>query len=89
MPELLADRLDLLEVAAGLGAGLVQILERRAGQFELAGGLEADRAVRPGQRDDVAAFLDRLPAELGQRRSAGRGCRRARHRTGAWWSRAR
>ena len=44
-PALLADRLDLVEVAAGLGAGLVQVVERRARQFELAGGLEADVAV--------------------------------------------
>ena len=45
MPELVADRLDLFEVAAGLGAGLVQVVERRARQLELAGGLEADVAV--------------------------------------------
>ena len=33
---------------------------------ELAGGLEADRSVRTGQRNDLPAFLDRLPAKLGQ-----------------------
>ena len=44
-PEPLADRLALVEVAAGFGAGLVEVLERRARQLELAGGLEADRAV--------------------------------------------
>ena len=44
--EPVADRLDLVEMAAGLGAGLVEVLERRAGQFELAGRLEADGAVR-------------------------------------------
>ncbi len=44
--QLVADRLDLLQVAAGLGAGLVQIVERRAGELELAGGLQADIAVR-------------------------------------------
>ena len=66
--ELLADRLDLFEVAAGLGAGLVQVVERRARQFELARGLQADAAVRAGQRDDVAALLDRLPAIARQRR---------------------
>ena len=51
---------------AGLGAGLVQIFERRARQLELAGGLEADVAVGAGERDDLAVLLDRLPAELGQ-----------------------
>ena len=65
-PEPVADRLDLLEVAPAFGAALVQVLERRARQFELARGLEADGAVGAGQRDDLAAFLDRLPAELGQ-----------------------
>ena len=70
--EPVADRLDLLEVAAGLGAGLVQVLERRARQLELAGGLEADGAVGAGQGDDLAAFLDRLPAELGQASSRSR-----------------
>ena len=47
--EPVADRLALLEVAAGLGAGFVEVLERRAGQFELAGGLQADGAVGAGQ----------------------------------------
>ena len=65
-PELVADRLALLEVARRLGAGLVEVLERRAGQLELAGGLEADGAVGSGQSDDLSAFLDRPPAELGQ-----------------------
>ena len=60
----LADRLDLFEMATRLGAGLVQILERRAGELELAGGFEADRAVRAAQGDDLAAFLDRFPAEF-------------------------
>ena len=54
-PEPLADRLALVRVPSRLGAGLVQVLERRAAQFELAGRLEADGAVRRRQRDDVAA----------------------------------
>ena len=58
--------LTCCEVAAAFGAALVKVLERRARQFELPGGLEADGAVGAGQRDDLAAFLDRLPAELGQ-----------------------
>ena len=40
-------------------------LDRRAGQFELAAGLERDRAAagHVDQADDVAALDDRLPAE--------------------------
>src|SRR3546814_15754261 len=49
------DLLDLLEVAAGLGAGLVKIFERSARQVELPRGFEADRAVAARQRDDVSA----------------------------------
>jgi hypothetical protein len=63
-PQLLADRLHLFEVAPGLGAGLVQVLERRARQLELAGRFQADAAVRPRQRDDLAAFLDGFPADI-------------------------
>ena len=44
--EPVADRLALLEVTRRLGAGQVQIGERRARQFELAGRLQADVAVR-------------------------------------------
>jgi len=62
-----ADFLDLREMASGLGAGIVQVFERRARQFELARRLEADGAVVAPHRDDLAAFLDRLPAELAQR----------------------
>src|SRR3546814_18416036 len=51
-----------------LGARLVQIVERGARKLELPGGLEADRAVGAGQRDDLARFLDRLPAEFGEAR---------------------
>src|SRR5690606_3386333 len=63
---LLADRLDLLEMAARLGAGLVQVIERSAGQLKLPRGLEADRAIVAAHRDDMAVLLDRLPAELAQ-----------------------
>ena len=66
--ELLADRLALVEVAAGLGAGLVEILERRADELELAGRLEADRCRRrPSSAMTLPFSTDRLPAELGQR----------------------
>jgi hypothetical protein len=40
-----ADRLHLIEVAPGFGAGLVQVFQRRARQFELARRFEADGAV--------------------------------------------
>ncbi len=66
MPSFSPTALTWCEVAAGFGAGLVEVLERRARQFELAGGLEADRPVRALQRNDLAAFLDRLPAEVGR-----------------------
>ena len=49
-----------VEVLARLRADLVQGRERRAGQLELAAGLQRDRrrrlAVGPLQRDDVVAF---------------------------------
>ena len=64
--EPVADRLHLLQMAAGLGAGLVQVLQRRAGKLELAGRLQADIAVRPGERDDLVALVDRLPAIFGE-----------------------
>src|SRR3546814_5814093 len=67
-----ADLLDLLEVAAGLGAGLVKIFERSARQFELPRGFEADRAVAARQRDDVSALDHRLPAEAGEDRKSTR-----------------
>ena len=46
-------------------AGLVDGLERRAGELELAARLERDRAAadRVGEPDDVLAVHDRLPAE--------------------------
>ena len=64
--EPVADRLALLEVPGRFGTGLVEVLERRARQLELARGLEADGAVGAGQRDHLAVLLDRPPAELGQ-----------------------
>src|SRR5690606_5713775 len=59
-------RLDLVEVATGFGASLVEVLQRSAGQLELAGGFQADGAIVAAHRDDLPAFLDRLPAELAQ-----------------------
>src|SRR5436305_662488 len=54
-------------MAPRLGAGLVEMLVLGAGKLELAGRLEADRAVGAGQSDDVAVLLDRLPAIFGHR----------------------
>src|SRR3546814_6715695 len=49
------------EVAPGLGTRLVKSLKLRAGELQLAGGLETDGPVRPRQRDGVAALDQRLP----------------------------
>ena len=65
-PELLADRLALLEMAAGFGAALVEVFERRARQLELARRLEADGAIVARERDDIAVLDDRPPAVLGE-----------------------
>ncbi len=48
-----------------LGRGLMHVLDRRAGQFELAARLQRNRAAAGDveQADDVVAFHDRLPAE--------------------------
>jgi len=50
-----------------LAAGLMDGLERRAGQFELPARLQAQRGAVLGPRshkaDDVVAFANRLPAE--------------------------
>ena len=48
-----------------LVAGLVDSLDRRAGQFELSAGFERDRTAAGdvGEADDVVALHDRLPAE--------------------------
>ena len=46
-----------------LVARLVNIFERRAGQLQLSARLQRDIAVARRQRDGVAVFHDRLPAE--------------------------
>jgi hypothetical protein len=45
---------------------LVEVLERSAREFELAGWLEADRPVRAAECNHIAVLDDRLPAELGE-----------------------
>ena len=56
---------DLGQMRHQLVAGLVHGFERRARQFELAAGLERDRAAagHVGETYDVLALHDRLPAE--------------------------
>ena len=53
-------------MAGRLGAGLVEMLARRARELQLPGRLQADGAVRTGQRDDMAVLDDRLPAIGGE-----------------------
>ncbi len=65
MPSGSRDLAHLREMRHQLGAGLVHGLDRRAGQLELAAGLERDRpaAGHVEHADDVAVLHDRLPAE--------------------------
>ncbi len=45
--------------------GLMHVIDRRSGQFELSAGLERDRAAagHVGEADDAVALHDRVPAE--------------------------
>ncbi len=62
--QLAVDLAQLLEMFVHLVAGLVQGLERRAREFELAAGLERDvGAAFACQRDDVFALIDGFPSE--------------------------
>jgi hypothetical protein len=56
----------LIKVPRGLGTGLMKVLQRSAGEFELACGFEADRAILAGKRDDLAVLEDGLPAIFGE-----------------------
>ena len=65
IPKRRRDLAHLRQMRHQLGLGLVHGLDRRAGQLELAAGLQRNRAA-PGdvvEPDDVAALHDRLPAE--------------------------
>ena len=65
-PEFVADLAHLAQMLMHLVAGLMHGFERRAAQFELAAGFEGDRTSRiVRQRDGVAVFDYRLPAEPG------------------------
>src|SRR5215469_3428229 len=62
--ELVANLAYLAEVLVHLVAGLMNGLERRAAQLELASGLERDRTLRiVRQRDRIIVFEDRFPAK--------------------------
>src|SRR5690606_35247495 len=61
------DGLDLLQVAADLAAGLVDVLQRRAGQFELPCRLQRHRGATAQQRDGAPVLVDPVPAEARQR----------------------
>jgi len=61
--ELRADFLHLAQMRAHFGAGLVNVFQGRAGQFELAARLQGDAAAIHGQGDGIAVLVDRLPAE--------------------------
>ena len=65
MPSGRAISLQLRQMRHQLAAGLVDGLDRRAGQFELPARLERDRAAAGHVReaDDVRPVHDRLPAE--------------------------
>jgi hypothetical protein len=65
--ERLCDGADVGDMGLELALGGVDVAERRAGEFELAAGLEADgaAAVVVGEPDDRFAVEDRLPAAAG------------------------
>ena len=65
MPNGVGDLLHLVEVGVHLAAGLVQGLQRRARQLELAARLQRDVAAGLLQRDRESLLEDGLPAEAG------------------------
>ena len=79
MPSGSRDLAHLGEMGVQLAAGLVDGLDRRARELELAARLERDRAAagHVDQADDVAVVEDRLPAEQPACPRAAPGCRAA------------
>src|SRR5262249_39586740 len=55
--------LAFVEMGIGLVAGLMQRLQRRAGELELPAGLQRDVATVARERDRLAGFFYRLPPE--------------------------
>ena len=64
--KLVSDLAHLAQMAADFLAGLVDGLQRRAGQFQLARGFQRDRGTVATQRDGAAVLLVRRPAEADQ-----------------------
>src|SRR5690606_2341972 len=60
--KLVADRLDLAQVAAGLATGLEDGFQGRAGESQLAGRLPRHRGAVLGQRDLLAVLVVGFPA---------------------------
>src|SRR5690606_25454436 len=81
-PQFVRHHLDLDQVLAGFRTDIVDVLQRGARQLELPARLQADRGgialgVLLLHGDDVAALLDRRPAEAGQTLQHGADARRA------------
>ena len=75
-----ASAAHLVEMCLELRHGLVQRLQRRAGQLELPGRLQRDRRVALLQPDGVAAIEDRRRRRIRASPPAGRGSSRAGRR---------
>src|SRR3546814_15981926 len=71
------DRLQLLEMAGDLAAGLVDRLDGRTRQFELPGRFERDRSAIALQGDELAVLGDGLPTEAGHALEQGTDALRA------------
>jgi len=63
-PEWISHGSHLAQVVANFVAGLVNVLQRRAGQFKLTAWLQADAGPVTLQADQVLAFMYALPAKL-------------------------
>ena len=64
--ELIADRLHFRQMLVGFPASQMDVFQLGTRQLELSGRLQGNRGIITQQGDDVAALLDRLPAEAGQ-----------------------
>ena len=61
--QLLGNLLALVQMRVRLAAGLMQVLQRRAGKFELATRLQGNMLTVLGEADDIFALVHGLPAE--------------------------
>ena len=64
--QFVGDRFHFLQVRADFAAGLVDVFQHAAGEFQLAGRLQRDRGAVAQQGDDLAVLFHRLPAKTGQ-----------------------